>query len=78
MWFAKLEELRLPARMMPRDVSTRWNSTYDMLNFALEHRAALDAMAVGRDLRKYELDDDEWTMALNLRDTLKARFAYAT
>lgn len=61
---------------MPRDVATRWNSTYDMLSFAIEYRAALDAMTGNRDsnLRRYELDDAEWGMAMNLRDTLKARF----
>ncbi|KAF6762937.1 hypothetical protein DFP72DRAFT_801544 [Ephemerocybe angulata] len=36
-WFAILAELGLLARIMPRDVSTRWNSTYDMLIFVLEY-----------------------------------------
>ena len=45
--------------MMPRDVSTRWNSTYDMLNFALDYRVAIDSISSNRDLnlRKYELQD---------------------
>jgi len=60
--------------MMPRDVATRWNSTFDMLDFAIDYRAAVDAMTSIRDLRKYELDDDEWDTAANLRDTLKACF----
>jgi hypothetical protein len=34
-WLAKLEELDLNVRMMPRDVITRWNSTFDMLDFAV-------------------------------------------
>lgn len=61
--------------MMPRDVSTRWNSTFDMLNFAIDYRPAIDSMTSNRDLnlRKYELEDDEWVVAENLRDTLKAR-----
>jgi hypothetical protein len=60
---------------MPRDVSTRWNSTFDMLNFAVDYRSAIDAMTANRDLslRKYELADDEWIVAENLRDILKAR-----
>ena len=59
--------------MMPRDVSTRWNSTYDMLNFTLEYRVPIDEITSNRDLnlRKYELQDEEWVVAQNLRDTLK-------
>ena len=58
---------------MPRDVSTRWNSTYDMLDFAVDYCAAIDAITSARDLnlRKYELADHEWATAVQLRDTLK-------
>jgi hypothetical protein len=61
--------------MMPRDVSTRWNSTYDMLQFALDYRVPIDKITSNRELnlRKYELQDDEWAVAETLRDTLKAR-----
>jgi hypothetical protein len=74
-WLSKLEDLGLNVRMMPRDVATRWNSTFDMLDFALEYRLPIDEMTSNRDLnlRKYELQDDEWMAAENLRDTLKAR-----
>jgi len=60
--------------MMPRDVSTRWNSTYDMLDFALDYRVPIDEITSNRDLnlRKYELQDNEWAVAKTLRDTLKA------
>jgi hypothetical protein len=59
--------------MMPRDVTTRWNSTYDMLNFALAFREALDTITGDKDmkLRKYEMDDEEWETAEQLRDVLK-------
>ena len=45
-----------------------------MLNFALEYRVPIDAITSDRDLnlRKYELEDDEWEVAQNLCDTLKA------
>jgi hypothetical protein len=61
--------------MMPRDVSTRWNSTFDMLDFSLTYRMAIDEITSNRDLnlRKHELQDDEWEIAENLRDSLKAR-----
>jgi hypothetical protein len=74
-WLAKLEELGLKLRMMPRDVSTRWNSTFDMLDFALNYRVAIDEITSIRDfnLRKHELQDDEWEVAEKLRDSLKAR-----
>lgn len=73
-WLAKVEELGLRVRMMPRDVSTQWNSTFDMLNFAINYCAAIDAITSNCDLnlRKYKLADEEWDIAVNLHDTLKA------
>lgn len=58
---------------MPRDVRTRWNSTYEMLSFALEFREAVDNLASNRtmDLRKLELDDGEWKIVTQLCDVLK-------
>ena len=59
--------------MMPRDVSTRWNSTYDMLEFAIEYRTGLDTMTADREmnLRKFELSKKEWSMASELCDVLQ-------
>jgi hypothetical protein len=59
--------------MMPRDVKTRWNSTFDMLDFAVEHITAIDTITGDRDmkLRQYELSEDDWDMARHLRDILK-------
>ena len=61
-WNLKLEELELDIRMMPRDVSTIWNSTYNMLDFSIDYRSALDAMTAncGFNLRQFELDNEEW------------------
>ena len=72
-WFLILKELRLDSAMMPRDVRTRWNSTYDMLVFAVKYREALDAITGDRDmkLRKYELSEEDWTVATQLCDVLK-------
>jgi hypothetical protein len=60
-------------RMMPRDVATRWNSTYDMLKFAYTFREAIDELTSERSLglRDLELDDDEWNIVKQLRDSLK-------
>lgn len=59
--------------MMPRDVSTRWNSTYDMLAFANDYRSALDIITGDRnmDLRKFEMSQEEWIVAAQLREVLK-------
>jgi hypothetical protein len=35
-WHKILEELKLKCRIMPRDVSTCWNSTFHMLDFTLK------------------------------------------
>jgi hypothetical protein len=43
-------------------VTTRWNSTYDMLDFAVRHCSAIDDITGDKTagMRKYELDDEEW------------------
>ena len=68
-----LEELGLDARMMPRDVSTRWNSTFDMVDFAIDYQPAIDVITGNRDMkmRSLELDAPEWAIAKEIRDTLK-------
>jgi hypothetical protein len=64
----------LSHRMMPRDVSTRWNSTFDMLKFALAYREPLDDLTGSREmkLRAYELTEDEWKIAEQLSGVLEA------
>ncbi|KAF9019905.1 hypothetical protein BDZ89DRAFT_958813, partial [Hymenopellis radicata] len=34
-WKQLIQEHRLPSKVLPLDVSTRWNSTYDMLTTAI-------------------------------------------
>ncbi|KAJ8591953.1 hypothetical protein M405DRAFT_685145, partial [Rhizopogon salebrosus TDB-379] len=72
-WKDATKELGLGSRIMPRDVSTRWNSTFDMLEFAINYRKAIDAMTDKRKLGLgvYELDEHEWTLVMQLRDVLK-------
>ena len=62
-------------KIMPRDVSTRWNSMYDMLAFAIDHKVAVNRMTadVENGLRAYEMDMNEWGYALELHAVLKVR-----
>lgn len=60
---------------MPRDVATRWNSTFDMLQFAIEYRPVLEEMTAKREhnLRKLELTEAEWESASELCEILKVK-----
>jgi hypothetical protein len=46
---------------MPHDVSTWWNSTFDMLSFAIDNQKALKLITgdIELNLHKYELRRDE-------------------
>ena len=79
-WYTTLSSCGLPRRMMPRDVATRWNSTYDMLSFALDFRPAIDSMTAKRelDLQKYELSPAEWGIAKELGDVLKVIITFSS
>jgi hypothetical protein len=82
-WIQILEDLQnnatlsgsnpLAIRVMPRDVATRWNSTYDMLEFALEYHEAIDLITGDREMRKYELLEGEWELVEQLCDVLGVR-----
>ena len=74
-WRRICRELGLKERLIPRDVVTRWNSTYDMMKFVLAYRAAIDKITAdkGIKLRKYELDQDDWTIIEDLVNILEVR-----
>ena len=78
-WFTVLRELEVDERMMPRDVTTRWNSTFDMLDFAVEHTTAIDIITSDHDmkLRQYELSKGDWHIARQLRDVLKVSINFS-
>ena len=66
---------KLPAHLIPRDVKTRWNSTYDMMKIALKYRSAIDDITANKSLklRKFELDDKDWKIIRDLLRVLKVR-----
>lgn len=66
----------LTIRMVPRDVPTRWNSTFDMLHFAVKYHVALDEITAHRDmkLRRFELSEEEWNIAEQLANVLKVSY----
>ena len=57
---------------MPRDVATHWNSIFDMLDYAIAHKVAVDRVTLQKDLRKYELGDKEWDVLTELHNILEA------
>jgi len=72
-WFEILDRLKLTAKKMLRDVATWWNSTFDMIEFAIAYRRAIDDMTGDKTsgLRQYELNDEEWEIADQLCNVLK-------
>jgi hypothetical protein len=64
---------KLNSRLIPRDVVTRWNSTFDMLKFCLEYRAPIDLITADKQLklRKYELDEEDWLVVDQLVSILQ-------
>jgi len=76
MWFVMLEKLKLDA--MPHNMRTQWNSTYDMLEFAVQHWMAINDIAGNKaaNLHQYELCDEEWTIAEQLCETLRVRMSH--
>jgi hypothetical protein len=72
-WKDLLGGLKMSIRNIPRDVATRWNSTFDMLDFALEYQKAIKSMVSDPDhgLSQYAMSAQEWKIIAQLRDVLK-------
>ena len=70
--------LRLAVRQIPRDVATRWNSTFALLKFALEYQDAINKFTEDKSnkVRQYELDAEEWQLVGELKKVLQVRASF--
>ena len=65
--------------MMPCDVSTQWNSTYDMLQFAMDYQNAIIKITAEKEMKLqiYKMDKTKWEIAGQLSKVLKVCFVHA-
>lgn len=72
-WRDILNNLRMKITCMLRDIATQWNSLFDLLEYALKHRKAIDLVTQRRELgmRDFELSDNEWELVEQLHSVLK-------
>jgi len=63
----------LSLHIMPHDVTTQWNSTYDMLKFAYTYQEAINKLTDNRSLNLgwCRIMDEEWELVKQLWDVLK-------
>ena len=63
----------LKPKLMPRNVVRRWNSTHNMLSFALRYRKVIDGITAKKalKLRKFELDAEDWQIVEDLVSVLE-------
>ncbi|KAE9397324.1 hypothetical protein BT96DRAFT_823480, partial [Gymnopus androsaceus JB14] len=66
-------DLNLCPKRLPRDVRTRWNLTFDMINIALKYKTALTSFISDPDngLTRFALSSTEWAILENVRDVLQ-------
>ncbi|KAF9060308.1 hypothetical protein BDP27DRAFT_1237031, partial [Rhodocollybia butyracea] len=67
-WCTACQEHKLNVRLIPRNVATRWNSTYDMLVVARQYSAVIDGITADKKLQlcKYELSEQQWKIVDDL------------
>ncbi len=74
-WKVLCAKHSLAENLLPRDVGTRWNSTYDMLALTLKYRKVVKDICgdMKMGLRTLELTAREWTIVKQLMQVLKVR-----
>ena len=68
-----MNDLRMKITCMLRDIATWWNSLFDLLEYTLKHRKAIDLVTQQHELgmRDFELSDNEWEFVEQLHGVLK-------
>ncbi|KIM61423.1 hypothetical protein SCLCIDRAFT_122082, partial [Scleroderma citrinum Foug A] len=77
-WKEMLINLCKTISLMPQYVATQWNSTLDLLEYALKHQEVVDLITQRRELglRTFELTDNEWGVLEQLHSILKDATLY--
>jgi hypothetical protein len=63
----------MAVQLLPRDVRTCWNSTYNMLVVAVQYKEVLNALTADCNLPlwRYKLSDNDWAIIEDLVYTLE-------
>jgi len=63
-WQTICIQLGFKPNLISHDVIIWWNSTYDMMEWALKYQQPINAIIANKELklRKYELDNSDWTI----------------
>jgi hypothetical protein len=67
-WYQILEALFLDAWVMPHDICTHWNATYDMLDFTYQYKWAINKITDIHEMKlcEYEIEVHEWEVVWQL------------
>jgi hypothetical protein len=67
-WRELCKTCDIKEKNMPRDVHTHWNSTYDMIEFALVYQQVIDKLTSerGLGLQDFKMDADEIRSAISM------------
>ena len=68
-----LKDLWMAVTLMPRDITTWWNSMLNLLEYALKHHKAINIVTQWHELglQDLELTDEEWVIVGQLQGVLK-------
>ena len=71
-WREILEKLNEKVTYIPCDIATHWNFMFDILDYVLQHRKAVDGITQRQELglRRFELSDEEWWIVEQLHKVL--------
>ena len=75
MWDTTCTDQGLKQRRMPPDVSTCWNSAFDMVDFGILYNQVIESVTDKRQLGlvDFTINEHEWKLLQQLRDVLKVR-----